>query len=80
MPACQMIGSGYIMDVCLSVDAVQVLSPGLWVQGLEKLFYSIKVSYSPVQLVQREGGLCVRDWHLSKGQKANAKQFIVLFI
>lgn len=52
MSACQMIGFGYIMNVCLSVDAVQVLSPGVWVQGFKKLFYSVKGSYSPVQIIQ----------------------------
>lgn len=52
MPACQMIGPGSIMYVCLSVDAVQVLSPGFWAQGSEQLFYSVKGSYGPVQILQ----------------------------
>lgn len=64
MPACQMIRPGSIMYVCLSVDAVQVLSPGLWVQGSEKLLYSVKGSYGPVQILQGERNLCDCHWHL----------------
>lgn len=61
------------MDVRLSVDAVQVLFPGVWVHGFEELFYSIKGSYSLVQIIQREWALCDHRWHLSKGQSANRK-------
>lgn len=52
MSACQMIGPGSVMYVCLSVDAVQVLSPGVWAQGSEKLFDSVKGGYGPVQVLQ----------------------------
>lgn len=80
MSACQMIGSGYIMDVCLSVDAVQVLSPGVWVQGFEKLFHSIKGRYGVVQIIECERNLSDCHWPLSKGQRANTKLLILLLI
>lgn len=48
MPACQMIGPGSIIYVCLSVDVVQVLSPCVWVEGSEKLLHSVKGSYGSV--------------------------------
>lgn len=59
-----MIGPGSIMYVCLSVDAIQVLSPGFWVQGFEKLLYSVKGSYGSVQILQWERNLCDWDRHL----------------
>lgn len=64
MSACQMIGPGSIMYVCLSVDAVQVLLPGVWAQGSQKLFYSVKGSYGPVQIFQWQRNLCDCHWHL----------------
>lgn len=60
-----MIGPGSIMYVCLSVDAVQVLPPGVWAQGSEKLFYSVKRSYGPVQILQWEWNFCDCCWYLS---------------
>lgn len=77
MSACQMIGPGYIMYVCLRVDAVQVLSPGVWVQGSEKLLHSVEGSDGPVQILQREGNLCGRDWNLPSSavlQRAKVKK------
>lgn len=64
MSACQMIGPGSIMQMCLSVDAVQVLSPGVWAQGSKKLFYSVKGSYGSVQILQRKRNLGDCCWHL----------------
>lgn len=46
------------MYMCLSVDAVQVLSPGVWAQGSEKLLYSVKGGDGPVQILQWERNLC----------------------
>lgn len=48
----QMIGPGSIMYMCLSVDAVQVLSPRVWAQGSEKLLDSVKGGDGPVQILQ----------------------------
>lgn len=65
MSACQMIGPGPVMYVCLGVDAVQVLFPRVGAQGFQELLYGFKGSDGPVQIIQRERNLCDRCLHLT---------------
>lgn len=80
MPAGQMIGPGSVMYVCLGVDAVQVLPPGLRTQGSEELLHGVEGGDGAVQVLQRERRLCDCCWPLSSSAVLQRSRCQVIII
>jgi hypothetical protein len=55
VPAGQVVGPGPVVQVCLGVDAVQVLSPGVRVQVLQELLHRLEHGDGAVQVLYGEG-------------------------